>query len=79
MRAQRKLHAVEEVEREVRRREADWEYIRSLPPKLRRALELYVEVGDEYKAAKLASLTLDEFEELRMRARIPKVVVREEP
>jgi len=65
----------EDLGREIRRREADWEYINTLPPKLRAAVLLYIEVGDEYKAAKLAGLTLDEFEELRIRAKVPKVVV----
>lgn len=68
----------EELEREIRRREADWNYIEKLPPKLRAALLLYIETGDEYKAAKLAGLTLDEFEDLRIRARIPKVIVVED-
>ena len=65
----------EELEVEIRRREADWDYINKLPPKLRLAILLYIETGDEYKAAKLAGLTLDEFEELRIRARVPKVVI----
>jgi len=64
-----------ELEVEIRRREADWDYINKLPPKLRLAILLYIETGDEYKAAKLAGLTLDEFEELRIRARVPKVVI----
>ena len=63
------------MEVEIRRREADWDYINKLPPKLRLAILLYIETGDEYKAAKLAGLTLDEFEELRIRARVPKVVI----
>ena len=66
----------DELERKIRREMADWDFIRRQPPKLRAALELFVETGDPYKAAKLAGLTLDEFEELRARARIPKVVVR---
>mgnify|MGYP001772891866 CR=1 FL=1 len=62
------------IEREIRRREADWGFINSLPPKLKEALKFYVEVGDEYKAARLAGLSLDEFEELRIRAKVPKVI-----
>ncbi|PNV77979.1 MAG: hypothetical protein C0200_03420 [Thermoproteota archaeon] len=63
------------MEREIRRKEADWSFINSQPPKLRTALIFYIEVGDEYKAAKLAGLSLDEFEELRIRAKIPKVIL----
>ncbi len=66
------------VEKEIRSREADWSFINSLPSKLRHALLLYIETGDEYKASRLAGLTLDEFIELRIKARIPKVVVVEE-
>ena len=63
-----------EVEaREIRRREADWEFIKSQPPKIRIALEFYVETGNLYMAAKIAGLTVDEFNELRIRARIPHV------
>ena len=59
--------------KEVRRRYANWEFIRSQPPKVRVALEYYVETGDLYNAAKLAGMTMEEFNELRKRARIPNV------
>jgi len=62
--------AVDEELRELRRRSADWEYIRGLPPKLREALELYIETGDMWLAAKLAGVTVDEFNEVRIRAGI---------
>ena len=66
---------MEELERRIRREMADWDFIRSQPPRVRAALELYVETGDLYKAAKLAGMRLEEFEELRLKARIPKVVL----
>jgi hypothetical protein len=59
--------------RELRRREADWDYINSLPPRLRAALVFYVETGDLYVAAKIAGLRVEEFNELRIRAGIPHV------
>ncbi len=65
----------EEIEREIRRKNADWDFINKQPPKLRQALILFIETGDVYKAAKLAGLTVDEFEDLRIRARIPKVTL----
>ena len=68
----------EAMERDIRREEADWNFINSLPLKLKQALLFYIEVGDEYKAAKLAGLSLDEFEELRIKARVPKVILLEE-
>ena len=48
-----------EAEREIRRREADWRFINSLPPKFRIALIFYGEHGDEYKASRLTGLTHD--------------------
>jgi len=66
------------MERDIRRKEADWDFINSLPLKLKQALLFYIEVGDEYKAAKLAGLSLDEFEELRIKAKVPKVILLEE-
>jgi len=67
-----------DMERDIRRKEADWDFINSLPLKLKQALLFYIEVGDEYKAAKLAGLSLDEFEELRIKAKVPKVILLEE-
>jgi len=59
--------------RRVRREWADWEFINSLPPKLRAALKYYVETGDIYVASRIAGLSVDEFNELRIRARVPSV------
>ena len=58
----------EEEARDIRRKTANWEFIKSLPPKLRIALEYYIETGDIYNAAKLAGMAVDEFNELRIRA-----------
>ena len=54
-------------EREVRLAEVDWEGVGRLPPRVRAAVKLFIETGDLYKAAKLAGMTLDEFNELRLR------------
>jgi len=62
------------VNKTVESSEIDWDAIERLPPKLRAAVKLFIETGDLYKAAKLAGMTLDEFNELRLRLRIPKVV-----
>ena len=64
----------DEEAREIRRREADWAFIKRQSPRLRRALEAFVECGDLYVASRIAGLTIDEFNELRLRARIPVVV-----
>ncbi len=67
------IDELEREAREIRRRMADWDFIRRLPPKLRIALEYYVEKGDLYVAAKIAGLTVDEFNELRIKAKVPHV------
>ena len=54
--------------RELRRRSADWKFIEGLEPRARLALLAYIETGDRYLAAKLAGLTLGEFDELRVKA-----------
>ena len=64
---------VEKEAREIRKRYADWEFINSLPPKLRAALLYYIETGDLYVASRIAGLTVEEFNELRIRANIPNV------
>jgi hypothetical protein len=60
--------------RELRRRSADWEFIEGQPPHVRAALLYFIERGDRYVAARIAGLTVDEFDELRRRANIPVVV-----
>ncbi|MEZ0249082.1 MAG: hypothetical protein ABWJ97_07385 [Thermoproteus sp.] len=66
------VEAFEEARR-VRREKADWSYIESLPPKLRAALIYYIETGDIYVASRIAGLTVDEFNELRIKARVPSI------
>jgi hypothetical protein len=68
-----KWRKLEEEAREIRRREADWDFIKSLPPRLRIALEFYIETGDLYVASRIAGLSIEEFNELRKRARVPNV------
>jgi len=62
-----------EEAREIRRKCADWSFIEEQPPRLKAALKYYVETGDMYVASRIAGLTVDEFNELRVRARIPNV------
>ncbi|MEX2706446.1 MAG: hypothetical protein Q6352_014525 [Candidatus Freyrarchaeum guaymaensis] len=68
--------SLEEAERETRKHSADWEFIRSQPPK-KIALKLFVENEDLYGASRLAGLTVDEFDKLRIKAKLPLVVWRE--
>ena len=63
----------EEEARRLRREKADWNFINSLPPKLKAALFYYIETGDIYVASRIAGLSVDEFNELRIKARVPSV------
>ncbi|RLG52722.1 MAG: hypothetical protein DRN99_07380 [Thermoproteota archaeon] len=60
-----------EETRELRRRLADWEFIRSQPPRIRAALELYVETGDVRLACRISGLKLEAFVRLSKKAGIP--------
>jgi len=51
----------EQEAREVRRRSANWDFIKSLQPKLRIALEYYIETGDFRGGARIAEMGVDEF------------------
>ncbi|MEM4439623.1 MAG: hypothetical protein QW680_13440 [Pyrobaculum sp.] len=62
---------LEEELRRIRRERADWEFINSLPPRLRIALMYYIETGDIRKASKLAEMPLEDFRELMRKAKIP--------
>jgi len=62
-----------EEARRLRRERADWRFIESLPPKLKAALKYYIETGDIYVASRIAGMSVDEFNELRIKARVPSV------
>jgi len=62
------------IEREIRRREADWEYINTLPPKLRAAITFFIERGDIRLAQKLAQMDLEDFIELLRKANVPPFI-----
>lgn len=66
------VEAFEEARR-LRRERADWQFIESLPPKLKAALKYYIETGDIYVASRIAGMSVDEFNELRIKARVPSV------
>jgi len=68
-----KWRRLEEEAREIRRREADWSFIESQPPRLKAALKLYVETGDIRLSSAVAGLSLEEFRELLRAAKIPVV------
>jgi len=67
--------AEEEKEaREIRRRMADWDFIKRQPPRIRAALEYYIETGDIRRASRIAGVSLSKFRKLLREASIPVVV-----
>ncbi len=60
-----------EEAKEIRKRSADWDYIRRLPPRLRIALEFYIETGDFHKARRICNMGVEDFREALRRARVP--------
>ena len=60
--------------REIRRRMANWDFIKSQPPRIRAALEYYVETGDIRRASRIAGMNLSKFRKLLREASIPVVV-----
>ncbi|MGC9104401.1 MAG: hypothetical protein ACP5JF_06395 [Candidatus Methanodesulfokora sp.] len=73
MRSIERWRKLEEEAREIRRKEADWSFINSQPPRIKAALTFYVETGDMYVASRIADMSIEEFNELRKRAGIPNV------
>jgi hypothetical protein len=65
---------LEEEAREIRRKEANWSFIESQPPRIKAALIYYIETGDIRTSAKLAGMDLEDFRNLLRRASIPVVV-----
>ncbi len=69
-----KMRILDLEAKEIRRREANWEFIEKQPPRLKAALKYYVETGDLYVASRIAGMTIEEFNILRIKANIPNVV-----
>lgn len=61
-------------DRKIREKRADWKFIKKQPYRIKKALELFVMTGDMYKASRIAGITLDEMNQLRMKSRIPIVI-----
>ncbi|MCC6029657.1 MAG: hypothetical protein LM591_05920 [Candidatus Korarchaeum sp.] len=61
---------IDEELRELRKRRADWDFIRKLSPELREAIEVYIERGDLREAQHVADAPLDEFIEVLRRAKV---------
>ena len=65
---------LEEFERDIRRREADWSYVNSLPIRIREAVILFIEMGDLRLAQHIARMELEDFLDILRKARIPPFI-----
>ncbi|BDB99121.1 hypothetical protein [Saccharolobus caldissimus] len=61
----------EDEAREIRRKYANWDFINSLPPRLKYAVTLYIEKGDLRLSQKLSGLDLEDFKELLIKCNVP--------
>ena len=61
-------------DRIIREKRADWKFIKKQPHRTRKALELLIITGDIYKASRIAGITLDEMNQLRIKSNIPTVI-----
>ncbi|MEM1890178.1 MAG: hypothetical protein QXN04_08565 [Pyrobaculum sp.] len=66
------LAYIEEA-REIRRREAEWDFIERQPARIKYALIYYIKTGDFRTAARLAGVGVEEFLEKAREAGIPLV------
>lgn len=64
----------EKEAKEIRRRMADWDFIKRQSPRVRAALEYYVETGDIRRASRIAGMNLSKFRKVLREAHIPVVV-----
>ena len=68
-----KWRKLEEEARRIREESADWKFIEKQPFPIKVALKFYVKTGDLYVASRIAGVTLDEMNKLRIKAGIPNV------
>jgi hypothetical protein len=66
----RELEQREKEVAEMRRQNADWNYINTLPPRVRAAVILFIEKGDLRLSQKLSGLDLEDFIEILRKARV---------
>jgi len=66
----RELEKREKEVAEMRRQNADWNYINTLPPRVRAAVILFIEKGDLRLSQKLSGLDLEDFIETLRKARV---------
>ena len=74
MKLSERLEEIMREARELRRKRADWDFINKQPEPIKSALIYLIEEGDLYVASRIAGVTVDEMNQLRIKAKIPIVV-----
>ena len=62
-----------EEDRKIRKESAKWNFIKNQPLRIKKGLEALVESGDLWVASRIAGITLDEMNDIRIRADIPMI------
>jgi len=59
--------------RVIRRKYANWDFIKKQPPRIRAALEYYIETGDIRRSCTIAKMNVTRFRNLLREANIPVI------
>ncbi|PKP55311.1 MAG: hypothetical protein CVT88_04810 [Candidatus Altiarchaeales archaeon HGW-Altiarchaeales-1] len=62
-----------EEDRKIRKESAKWNFIKNQPLRIKKGLEALIESGDLWVASRIAGITLDEMNDIRIRADIPMI------
>ena len=60
-----------EEDKKIRKESAEWNFIKNQPLRIKKGLEALIESGDLWVASRIAGITLDEMNDIRIRANIP--------
>jgi len=63
----------EEEFKVIRRKYANWDFIKKQPPRIRAALEYYIETGDIRRSCIIAKMNVTRFRNLLREANIPVI------
>ena len=62
-----------EEDRKIRKESAKWTFIKKQPLRIKKGLEALIESGDLWVASRIAGITVDEMNDIRIKANIPTI------
>ena len=62
-----------EEDRKMRKESAEWNFIKKQPLRIKKGLEALIESGDLWVASRIAGITVDEMNDIRIKANIPTI------